>query len=268
MSIAVFNRMDSHVGTYWQSGLKKLSILYTREGICTLSQLSEVKVQKKEYIQKMFAGISHRYDFLNSLLSLRRDKYWRRFAVEKLPSGLILDVCSGTGDVAIEVSKRSHAVASDFCAEMLKLCVLKIKKSNIRNVYCIQNDAEKLSFKDNSFDGAIVAFGIRNVTYIKKALSEMHRVVRKHGRIVVLEFSQPQNRFFRSIYYLYFKKMLPVVGSLISKKTGPYSYLPSSVMAFPKREEFVELMKLSGMMDIRYYDLTFGIVTVYVGSKP
>ena len=224
-------------------------------------------MQKKEYIQKMFAGISQRYDFLNSLLSMRRDRYWRRFAAEKLPSGLILDVCSGTGAVAIEVSKRSHAVASDFCVEMLKLCDMKIKKSSITNIYCIQNDAENLSFKDNSFDGVIVAFGIRNVADIKKALSEMHRVVRKGGRVVVLEFSQPQNSFFRSMYYIYFQKLLPVVGSLVSKKTGPYSYLPSSVMAFPKREEFVELMKVSGMMDIRYYDLTFGIVTVYVGSK-
>jgi demethylmenaquinone methyltransferase/2-methoxy-6-polyprenyl-1,4-benzoquinol methylase len=224
-------------------------------------------VQKKEYIQKMFAGISHRYDLLNSLLSLRRDKYWRRFAAEKLPSGFILDVCSGTGDVAIEVSKRSDAVASDFCVEMLKLCAVKIKKSNIENLYCIQNDAENLSFKENSFDGSIVAFGIRNVADIKKALSEMHRVVRKGGRVVVLEFSQPQNRFFRSMYFLYFQKLLPVIGHFVSKKTGPYSYLPSSVMAFPKREEFVELMKASGIMDIRYYDLTFGIVTVYVGSR-
>jgi demethylmenaquinone methyltransferase/2-methoxy-6-polyprenyl-1,4-benzoquinol methylase len=224
-------------------------------------------VQKKEYIQKMFAGISHRYDFLNSILSLRQDKFWRRFAAEKLPSGLILDVCSGTGDVAIEVSKRSHAVASDFCLEMLKLCDMKIKKSSITNVYCIQNDAENLSFKDNSFDGAIVAFGIRNVADIKKALSEMHRVVRKGGRVVVLEFSQPQNPIFRSMYYIYFQKMLPVIGSLVSKKSGPYSYLPSSVMAFPKRREFVELMNCSGMKDIEFYDLTFGIVTVYVGSK-
>ncbi len=224
-------------------------------------------MQKKEYIQKMFAGISQRYDFLNSLLSLRQDKYWRRFAAEELPSGRILDVCSGTGDVAIEVSKRSHAVASDFCLEMLKLCDMKIKKSSITNVCCIQNDAENLSFKDNSFDGAIVAFGIRNVADIKKSLSEMHRVVRKGGRVVVLEFSQPQNRFFRSMYYLYFQKMLPVIGSLVSKKSGPYTYLPSSVMSFPKREDFVGLMKRSGMKDIEFYDLTFGIVTVYVGNK-
>ena len=215
----------------------------------------------------MFAGISHKYDFLNSLLSLRRDRYWRRFAAEKLPSGLILDVCSGTGDVAIEVSKRSHAVASDFCLEMLKLCDMKIKKSSITNVCCIQNDAENLSFKDNSFDGAIVAFGIRNVADIKQALSEMHRVVRREGLVVVLEFSQPQNPIFRSMYYLYFQRLLPVIGSLVSKKSGPYSYLPSSVMAFPEREKFIGLMKHSGMKDIQYYDLTFGIVTVYVGNK-
>lgn len=222
---------------------------------------------EKEYIQKMFAGISSRYDLLNHVLSLGRDRSWRRFAVSKLPSGLILDVCSGTGDVAIEVSKIRDAVASDFCMEMLKLCAIKITENNVKNISCIQNDAENLSFKDNSFDGAIVAFGIRNVADIKKALSEMRRVVRKGGKIVVLEFSQPQNPIFRSMYYLYFQKMLPVIGKLVSKKTGPYSYLPSSVIAFPKREEFVELMKCSGMKDIEFYDLTFGIVTVYVGSK-
>ena len=215
----------------------------------------------------MFAGISSRYDLLNHVLSLGRDRSWRRFAVSRLPSGLILDVCSGTGDVAIEVSKIRDSVASDFCVEMLKLCAMKITKNDIKNISCIQNDAENLSFKESSFDGAIVAFGIRNVADIRKALSEMRRVVRTGGKIVVLEFSKPQNPIFRSMYYLYFQKMLPVIGKLISKKTGPYSYLPSSVMAFPKREEFVELMKCSGMKNIEFYDLTFGIVTVYVGSN-
>ncbi len=222
---------------------------------------------EKEYIQKMFAGISSRYDLLNHVLSLGRDRSWRRFAVSRLPSGLILDVCSGTGDVAIEVSKIRDAVASDFCLEMLKLCAMKITKNDIENISCIQNDAENLSFKEGSFDGAIVAFGIRNVADIRKALSEMNRVVRKGGRIVVLDFSKPQNRVFRSMYYIYFQRLLPAIGSLVSKKSGPYSYLPSSVMAFPEREEFVGLMKSSGMKDIQYNDLTFGIVTVYVGSK-
>lgn len=222
---------------------------------------------KKEYIRNMFAGISRRYDLLNSLLSLGHDKYWRRFAAAKLPSGLILDVCSGTGDVAIEVSKKSDAIASDFCGEMLQLCSGKIKKLDLKNIHCIRNDAENLSFKDSTFDGAIVAFGIRNVADIKKALSEMHRVIKKGGKVVILEFSQPENRFFKSVYYLYFKKILPVIGAFVSKKGEAYSYLPSSVMAFPNRDEFVGLMKESGMIDIKFYDLTFGIVTVFVGSK-
>ena len=179
---------------------------------------------EKEYIQKMFAGISSRYDLLNHVLSLGRDRSWRRFAVSKLPSGLILDVCSGTGDVAIEVSKIRDAVASDFCLEMLKLCDSKVKNCNIKNVCCIQNDAENLSFRESSFDGAIVAFGIRNVADIKKALSEMRRVVRKGGKIVVLEFSQPQNPIFRSMYFFYFQKLLPLIGKAVSKKSVPYSY--------------------------------------------
>lgn len=225
------------------------------------------QLQKKEYIRKMFAGISHRYDFLNHFLSLGLDKYWRRCAVAKLPSGLILDVCSGTGDVAIEVSKKNSVVASDFCEEMLILCSHKIKKKNIANIHCIQNDAENLSFRDNTFNGAIVAFGIRNVADIEKALSEMHRVVKKGGKVVILEFSLPENKVFKSIYYLYFQKILPFVGGAVSKKKGAYSYLPSSVMAFPKRREFVRLMYGAGLADIEFHDLTFGIVTVYAGVK-
>ncbi len=215
----------------------------------------------------MFAGISPRYDFLNSLLSLGRDKYWRKFAAARLPAGLILDVCSGTGDVAIEVSNKNPVIATDFCQEMLQLCAEKIEKEEIGNIECIQNDAENLSFKDETFNGAIVAFGIRNVADIKKALSEMSRVVRKGGKVVILEFSRPENPFFKTVYFLYFHKILPVIGAMISKKGSAYSYLPASVMDFPKRSEFVELMKEAGMKDINYYDLTFGIATVYTGCR-
>jgi len=214
----------------------------------------------------MFAGISKRYDFLNHLLSLEKDKYWRRFAVSKLAPGYIIDVCSGTGDVAIEAAKNNRVIASDFCYEMLQLCRPKLEKMNIKNVSCIQNDAENLSFRDGMFDSAIVAFGIRNVSDIKKALYEMERVVRTGGRVVVLEFSVPENKVFRSFYYFYFKKILPLVGAVISKKDDPYNYLPASVMSFPKRNEFVELMKDAGISHVEYFDLTFGIVTVYVGD--
>jgi len=218
-------------------------------------------VEKKEYIQEMFSGISRRYDFLNSLLSLGRDKYWRRFAANMLPSGYILDVCSGTGDVAIEVSKKSRVIATDFCEEMLLLCAGKIKKKDIS---IIQSDAENLSFKNETFDGAIVAFGIRNVADVKKALAEMSRVVKKGGRVVILEFSLPENRIFSLMYRLYFQKVLPFIGGVFSKKKA-YCYLPSSVMEFPERNEFVELMKGAGMVGVEFHDLTFGIVTVYSG---
>lgn len=218
-------------------------------------------MQKKEYVRKMFAGISRRYDFLNSVLSLGRDKYWRRFAANKLPSGYVLDVCSGTCDVAIEVSKKSKVVAADFCEDMLHLCARKIKKKDIS---IVQSDAENLSFKNETFDGAIVAFGIRNVADVKKALAEMARVVKKGGRVVILEFSLPENRIFSSVYRLYFQKALPFIGGLFSKKKA-YCYLPSSVMEFPERNEFVELMKGAGMASIEFHDLTFGIVTVYSG---
>lgn len=222
---------------------------------------------KKEYVRNMFAGISRRYDLLNHLLSMGRDKYWRRFAVSKLPSGYILDVCSGTGDVAIEVSKNRAAIASDFCYEMLQLCKQKIRDKNLENIGCIQNDAENLSFRNGAFDGAIVAFGIRNVADIRKALYEMNRVVKKNGRVVILEFSLPNNLIFKSIYSIYFNRILPQIGALVSGKNGPYSYLPSSVYAFPKRKEFVELMKDAGSSHVEYHDLSFGIVTVYVGSN-
>lgn len=224
-------------------------------------------MQKKEKIQKMFAGISPRYDFLNNLLSLGQDRQWRRFAASKLPEGFILDVCSGTGDVAIEVSGKSDVVASDFCARMLELCHSKLSTRGIGNVSCIQNDAENLSFHDGTFDGAVVAFGIRNVADIRKALSEMHRVVKDGGKVVVLEFSKPTNPFFRAGYFFYFKKILPVIGRIFSRDNGAYSYLPSSVMAFPERDEFTKLMEEPGLRDIEYHDLTFGIVTVYVGTK-
>lgn len=224
------------------------------------------QLNKKEYVQKMFAGISRRYDFLNHLLSLGLDKYWRRFAVSKLPAGYVIDVCSGTGDVAIEVSKKNRVIASDFCNEMLQLCMQKIKDEGLSNIICIQNDAENLSFKNGVFDGAIVAFGIRNVADIGKALSEMNRVVKIGGRVVILEFSLPENVFFKSLYYIYFKKILPTIGALVSRKKGAYSYLPSSVMAFPKRNEFVGFMKNAGISKVEYFDLTFGIVTVYVGE--
>lgn len=229
---------------------------------------------QKEYVKDMFAGISKYYDFLNALLSLNRDTYWRSYAVSRLRPRLcrkILDICAGTGDVAIEIGRRKdfrgEVIAADFCEEMLAIGRQKVKRKGFGNIFFVHQDAEALTFGHDTFDGAIVAFGIRNIPNIKAALGEMQRVVKAGGRIIVLEFSKPSNLFFRWLYYLYFLKILPVIGGIVSKKGGAYTYLPSSVLAFPERDEFASIMREVGMRKVLYKDLTFGIVTVYVGIK-
>ena len=227
----------------------------------------------KEKIQQMFAAISKRYDLLNRVLSFNQDKYWRRVAVSKLrvdDGSCWLDMCAGTGDVSIEIVKQENfsgsVVAGDFCAEMLRYGIQKCNRLNINNIKFVNADAENLPFGKNMFDGAIIAFGIRNIADRKKALLELIRTVRNNRRIVILEFSSPTNRIFKSVYHCYFKRILPFSGSILSKNDTAYSYLPASVQAFPGREEFSALMKNAGMKNVEYFDLTFGIVTIYVGT--
>jgi demethylmenaquinone methyltransferase/2-methoxy-6-polyprenyl-1,4-benzoquinol methylase len=222
----------------------------------------------------MFAGISKRYDFLNRLLSLNRDRYWRRVAVSKLEVGrgcCFLDMCAGTGDVAIEIARwedfSGSVVAGDFCTEMLQLGVDKCEKLKVSSIRFVNADAENLPFKEDSFDGAVIAFGIRNVADRERALCELTRTLRAGGRIAILEFSIPSNRIFKALYYCYFKKILPLIGSIISRHGSAYSYLPDSVLAFPSREEFASLMRRAGVEDVEFSELTLGIVTLYTGKK-
>jgi len=228
----------------------------------------------KDEIQEMFAAISKRYDLLNRLLSLNRDKYWRKIAVSELHlknGSLVLDLCAGTGDVGIEITRRDDfrgsVISGDFCREMLKIGVVKCQRLGTNNIEFICVDAEDLPFKDNLFDGVIIAFGIRNVQDKKEALSEISRILQKGGRVVILEFGVPTNRFFKQIYHLYFRKILPSIGRIISRSSTAYSYLPDSVKIFPAREEFAALMQDAGVREVRYFDLTCGIVTIYVGTK-
>jgi len=228
----------------------------------------------KDEIQEMFAAISKKYDLLNRLLSLNRDKYWREIAVSELHvknGSLFLDLCAGTGDVGIEIIRQDDfygsVIAGDFCREMLKIGVMKCQHLGINNIEFICADAEHLAFTDNLFDGVIIAFGIRNVQDKKQTLSELARALQKGGRVVILEFGIPTNRFFKQIYHLYFRKILPSIGRIISRNSTAYSYLPDSVKTFPKREEFAALMQDSGIREVRYFNLTCGIVTIYVGIK-
>lgn len=227
------------------------------------------------YIRSLFSSIANTYDLLNRVLSFGRDRYWRRFTIQKLSDvkhGIILDVATGTGDMALEIVKRFNGIVKvigvDFSEEMLRLAKRKIEKYGFQekiNLYL--NNAQSLPFEDEKFDAVLIAFGIRNIADKLKGLSEMRRVVKEGGKIIILEFSKPNYNIIKWFYHLYFVKILPVIGGLLSKVKYAYEYLPESVLEFPETEDFINLMKKAGFKDIRYDILTYGVVTVYVGIR-
>ena len=230
-------------------------------------------VDRANPIQDMFNAVAPRYDFLNGLLSAGCDRYWRKIAVDELEpvsDRFFLDVATGTADIALEVALRnkSRVIGVDFSTAMLKLGNNKIStKSMQSSVRLFPGAAESLPLKSNSFDGAISAFGARNFADIDHAMGEIHRVLKPKGKIVILEFSFPQNGFLQWLYRLYFEKILPVMGRWVSGHKSAYSYLPDSVGAFPKGEEFANILKKSGFESVAFKELTFGITTIYTGFK-
>lgn len=229
---------------------------------------------KGEKIQQMFGVIAPRYDFLNRLLSFGIDRRWRTKAVRLLKyreGSRILDVATGTGDVALEIALRTPdsvmITGADFCKEMVDLGVVKVAASpyadriDLRVAPC-----EDLPFANETFDSITIAFGIRNVVDRKLGLAEMWRVLRPGGRMIILEFSTPRSQLFRQLYYFYFRRLLPVVGGLFSRYNA-YKYLPDSVLEFPSQEEFSRMLAEAGFRNIHLQELTFGIATIYVGEK-
>ena len=228
---------------------------------------------KKGQVTAMFNNIALRYDLLNHLLSFNIDKYWRRIAVNMLmpynPRN-ILDVATGTGDFAIAASKFESVKITgiDISSGMLRIGREKIIKLNLDNrIELLQADSEELPFKDNTFDAAIVAFGVRNFENLTKGLTEVFRVLVEGGVFVVLEFSKPKMMPFRLLYDFYFKTVLPVVGKLISKDSSAYEYLPASVDAFPEDVLFLVILEECGYVNCRMKRLTFGIASIYIGEK-
>jgi len=236
-----------------------------------MSELSE----KGRGIRDMFDAIAPRYDLLNRLLSLGIDRRWRTFAVGQLhipPGGKVLDVATGTGDVALEIAARTDAsvfiVGEDFTQGMLLLGKEKFAASPYADrITFVNAPCESMPHPSGLFDGVTIAFGIRNVVDRFAGLKEMCRVLKPGGRAVILEFSVPTNRLFRAIYNFYFLRLLPLIGGLISKRSA-YQYLPDSVLEFPDRGTFKKMMSDAGFVDISHHDLTFGIATVYVGDRP
>lgn len=229
---------------------------------------------KGERIREMFDAIAPRYDLLNRLLSLGIDKRWRRFAVKQIrlsPGGKVLDVATGTADVALEIAASTPEnitiVGVDFSPQMVELGRIKVKQSQFSERISLQvAPCESIPFEDNSFDSATIAFGIRNVVDRLCGLKEMLRVLKPDGKIVILEFSNPRSKVFKALYNFYFMKILPVIGGLLSD-FGAYKYLPDSVLEFPSQEDFKAIMKEAGFKNVNHKDLTFGIATVYTGEK-
>jgi demethylmenaquinone methyltransferase / 2-methoxy-6-polyprenyl-1,4-benzoquinol methylase len=222
----------------------------------------------------MFDRISHRYDLLNHLLSMNRDVAWRKRMSRHLPDRpnlRILDLATGTADQLLSLfdsSKVRSGVGIDLAEKMLEVGRRKIKQRGLDSALELQiGDAENIPFDDNSFDAVSISFGIRNVIDVPHALSEMHRILRSGGRALILEFSLPKSRWIRSLYLVYFRKILPRLGGLISGDREAYQYLNDTVETFPYGEDFCRLMRAAGFSDVQAIPLTFGIATLYRGDK-
>ena len=225
------------------------------------------------YVRGLFDSIAYRYDLLNHLLSGGIDLYWRRRAVEHLRDlrpGRILDVATGTADFALATVRLapSAVVGVDIAEAMMEIGRKKIARRGLTALITLRTGvAERLDFPNGSFDAAIVAFGARNFEDLGKGLSEMHRVVRAGGKIVVLEFSRPRAFPFRQLYFIYFTRILPLVGRLVSRHDEAYRYLPDTVMKFPEGEDFLGILQKAGFSQLSQERLTFGIASVYAGVK-
>jgi len=229
-----------------------------------------------ERVQRMFGEIAPHYDRMNHLLSLNIDRYWRRWTVRKLqpqPGEPILDVCTGTGDLALAFHRatggKAEIVAADFCSEMLEIGRRKAKKAGAGpELTFVEADALHLPLEDNRFAIVSVAFGLRNVADTDRGLAEMARVCRPGGQVAVLEFSTPRWQPLRGLYLFYFRHILPRVGQFFARnKSAAYEYLPATVAQFPDGEALAERMRGVGLKNVKYWPLTFGIATLYVGKK-
>jgi len=226
---------------------------------------------KRKYVKQMFNSIARKYDFLNHLLSFGFDIWWRKYAVNKLNlSGTekIIDIACGTGDFSLSAYKKFpvEIIGVDVSLNMLKIFAVKARKLGVNNLSLLCAEAENLPFKENVFDVCLVAFGVRNFSLLENGLKEIYRVLKFGGKLAVLEFSLPRAPL-KQVYLFYFRKILPLIGKIISKHDDAYTYLPESVLKFPEGLEFVRILNKVGFKKVEMRRLTFGVVTFYLAYK-
>lgn len=227
---------------------------------------------KKIQVEQMFDSISPKYDFLNHTLSLGIDKIWRKNTINELKvinPKKILDVATGTGDLAIEALRLNpdKIIGIDISEGMLAIGREKLAKAGINNIVLEKGDSENIKYGDNEFDAVTVAFGVRNFENLEKGLKEMNRVLRQGGKVAILEFSRPASFPFKQSYNFYFNNILPLIGKVFSKNNKAYTYLPQSVNAFPDGKNFMEIMTRCGYLDCKQKRFMFGICTLYTAIK-
>lgn len=230
---------------------------------------------KARWVRGMFGDIAHRYDFLNHFLSLGFDLHWRRVTVRRLGEAQpdrpprILDLCCGTGDLALNLRRLGPVVGCDFCRPMLTLAQAKTAQARLQPhpVAWVEGDALRLPFADDTFDAVTVAFGIRNYADLDRGLAEIRRVLRRGGRAAILEFSHPVLPFFRPLFDFYFRNMLPRLGHWLSGRSGAYQYLHDSVQQFPEPDQLRARLAAAGFAACEFRRLTGGVVALHTGTR-
>jgi len=230
--------------------------------------------EKKRFVRDKFAAISNKYDFLNSLLSLKVDRYWRWVTTRELrefPEGAVLDLCAGTLPLSLELTRQAPkrtVLAVDFCEDMLRSGLKSLPSDERRNrIGAVCGDGEEIPAASEKFWGVTVAFGVRNLARTQKGLAEMYRVLKPGGKLLILEFSRPRNVFFKPIYNFYLNSVLPKVAGLVSGDKEAYEYLASSIAEFYEPEELLAMIREAGFSKQSCRPLTMGIVSIYIGVK-